>query len=145
MIDRESIVARLAKLRENIHNLKELQSYSFEEFSGNFMIYNAAEHILQTSIECILDIGNHIISGLGLKRPESYSGTVAILGQEGIIPRDFCQKLEGMAGFRNILVHEYLTVDLQIVYEVLQSRLSDFQTFAEYICAFLRRNREMQI
>lgn len=142
MIDRESIVARLAKLRENVHNLKQLQSYSLDEFSGNFMIYNATEHLLQTSIECILDIGNHIISGLGLKRPESYSGTVTILGQEGIVPHDFCQELEGMAGFRNILVHEYLMVDLRIVYEVLQSRLSDFQTFAEHICAFLRRNGE---
>lgn len=142
MIDRESIVARLAKLRENVHNLEQLQSYSFEEFSGNFMIYNAAEHLLQTSIECILDIGNHIISGLGLKRSESYSGIVAILGQEGIIPHDFCHRLEGMAGFRNILVHEYMTVDLQIVHEVLQYRLSDFQKFAEQICAFLRRNRK---
>ena len=45
-----------------------------------------------------------------------------------------------MAGFRNILVHQYLEIDHRLVYDALQNRLDDFRAFANYVVLFMREN-----
>ena len=61
------------------------------------------------------------------------------LGERGIVPSEFAQAIRGMAGFRNILIHEYASVDMKKVYDVLHNRLDDFRKFAGYIEMYLSR------
>lgn len=53
-----------------------------------------------------------------------------------IIPQDFANRILPMAGLRNILVHEYSKIDLNIIYRQLQN-LDDFRTFQKHIIEFL--------
>jgi len=55
----------------------------------------------------------------------------------GVLPADFAERLASIAGFRNILIHEYLTVDWGEVYKNLQ-RLDDLYQFAEYVRTWLK-------
>jgi len=48
-------------------------------------------------------------------------------------PHSFAARFRAIAGFRNVLVHGYLEVDLAIVQEMLTSRLDDFREFARYV------------
>ena len=43
-----------------------------------------------------------------------------------------------MAGFRNLLVHDYAEVDPELVYEFLQHRVVDFEEFMKHIAAYLK-------
>jgi len=54
------------------------------------------------------------------------------MGELGVLPVDFSQRLAPIAGFRNILVHEYISVDWDQVYENLQ-RLEDLDRFRELV------------
>ena len=47
----------------------------------------------------------------------------------------------GMAGFRNLLVHEYLNIDPRRVYENWQEHLGDFVKFSEYIIRYLEEKQ----
>ena len=42
-----------------------------------------------------------------------------------------------MIGFRNVLVHEYLDIDRRIVYDILQTRLRDFEALRRVFAQFL--------
>lgn len=136
-IDKVKINERLEKLKELTNNLKQYQSYSFEEFKNNNIVIAAIERYFQLAIECIIDIGEILISNLGLRKPEKASEVFLILGEVKIIPPDFAKKFAPVAGFRNILVHDYLGIDNQKVYEHLQNDLNDFDEFAKYIGKFL--------
>jgi len=68
-IEKSLITTKLSKLREYQRFLKELQATSIEDFTSDFKIRGAVERYLQVSIECIVDIGNEIISSLQLQRP----------------------------------------------------------------------------
>jgi len=57
-----------------------------------------------------------LLSGLGLAAPAEYREVFSELGRHGIIPLDFADIIVPLAGFHNILVHEYLKVDLRQVY-----------------------------
>ncbi|NLJ69058.1 MAG: DUF86 domain-containing protein [Firmicutes bacterium] len=45
-----------------------------------------------------------------------------------------------MAGFRHLLVHEYLTIDFAQVYAILQDHLDNFRKFAHCVVESVRHN-----
>ncbi len=49
----------------------------------------------------------------------------------GVLEQSFADRLVPLAGFRNILVHDYAKIDYTKVAEVVNDRLGDFETFAQ--------------
>lgn len=138
MIDPTVLNSRIAKLREYLKILKELSKEKEEDFIQNYKIYGLAERYLQLAIECVLDIGNHLISRLDLKKPEIYQDILLILGKNEILPIEFSEKIAKMAGFRDILVHGYIDIDETLVYNHLKEDLKDFDDFINYIIQYLK-------
>ncbi|WP_342303618.1 DUF86 domain-containing protein [Methanolobus sp. ZRKC5] len=103
----------------------------------NYELRCAVERNFQLVIESAIDIGEIIISEEGFKRPEDYKSVFLTLGQKGIIPGEFAEEFAQAAGFRNILVHMYEEVDLDILYMFLTERLDDFDDFARYVAEYL--------
>ena len=137
-IDKDIIMAKLSKLQQYLNYLRELQKSSFEDFVSDFKITGAVERYLQVSIECMIDIGNEIISSLQLRRPERYRDIPYILARSGVIPERFADTMASMIGFRNLLVDDYATINLKLVYEFLQTKLTDFEEFIRYIVEWLK-------
>ena len=137
MVNKEVIRKRLNKLDEYLEILYSLRKYSFETFIGNPEIYGSTERFLHLSIEAINDIGNHIIAGDALGVVDSYSDIPTILYQKGLIDLEMREKWIRMIGFRNTLVHEYIEIDRQIVYQVLQSGLADIKALIQVFAGFL--------
>jgi len=139
----ERIIAnRISKLREYLKVLRELQKVPFEEFVSSSRIRYSAERCLHLAIECTINIGNHIISALQLRKPEEYHEIALILEENGIIPSEFAEEFVKMIRLRNILVHSYVDLDLSKVYSFLLELLGDFELFMEYIAKFLKSRQE---
>ena len=96
------------------------------------------EHGLQLAIECVLDISSHLVAGEQLGTPESYRQVIELLGERGILPAEFVNRVRGMPGFRNILVHDYLRVDTAVVWDRLQRGPAQFREFIRHIAAHIR-------
>lgn len=71
-VEKTLITTKLSKLRQCQRFLKELQANAIEDFTSDFKISGVAERYIQVAIECVIDIGNEIISSLQLQRPERY-------------------------------------------------------------------------
>ncbi len=129
----------LSNLKSYVRELKRLSKLTQDEFLGDPDKLGSAKYHLIIAIECCLDLAHHIISSEGLRRPEDFADAFKVLAENEIINREMLPKLEGMARFRNLLVHVYSRVDNTRVYEVLQSNLGDFDYFARVIINFLRK------
>jgi len=116
------ILARLERLREYITILESVQQYDFKRYNEDPLIYSAAERNLHLAIECLLDIGNHIIADKGYERPETYSDVFRILYKNNFISQQMFDNIDGMSAFRNILVHDYLRLDRKRIYQTIQER-----------------------
>jgi len=141
VLDTEGVQRRLDKLDEYGHILRELQAADRGQFVSDYRLYGLAERYLHLSIECLLDICNMLVSGLGLRKPERYQDAVDILAEAKVLSRALARRLVGVAGFRNILVHEYLDIDRSLVYQYLQEGLGDLEAFAQEVIRFLRTRR----
>jgi len=138
-IDKDVVTSRLSHMREHTKFLKNVTSIPFEEFESDQRNCLSAQHAAQLAIECAIDIGSHIISALDLGQVETYAKIFETLALNGIIDKSLAEKLSKMAGFRNILVHEYLAVDLKLVYENIRQGIDDFIAFVKAVTAFLEK------
>lgn len=92
-----------------------------------------AEHTLQIAIQAALDVASHVVSDQRLGEPRNNRELFVLLARGGWIDADLSRTLASMAGFRNVLVHGYDTVNLDIVREVLEHRLDDLLAFVAAI------------
>jgi uncharacterized protein YutE (UPF0331/DUF86 family) len=92
-----------------------------------------AEHTLQMAIQAALDVASHIVSDARLGEPRSNRELFALLVRDGWVADELARVLSAMAGFRNVLVHGYDTVDLDIVRDVLEHRLDDLLAFVRAV------------
>lgn len=140
-IDETLILAKISRLKQYLNYLKELRKSSIEEFMGDFRVSGSTERYLQVAIESVIDIGNEIISSLQLKRPERYRDIPYILSEAEIIPENLAEAIASMIGFRNLLVHDYASINLTMVYEFLQTKLQDFEEFMKYVFKWLKETK----
>ena len=136
MLNPEVIKERLKEMDENLKILSELKGLPLEEFQSNVKTIKLAERCLEISIQCLIDICHYVIAANNWPRAKDNQGAISSLGQNGVIPLEFSQRILPMGGLRNILVHEYLKVDPQRIYEYLQ-RTGDFRKFQEHILSYL--------
>ena len=137
MVRPEVLRKRLNKLDEYLSILDELRQVNREAFNTQPQLYGSAERFLHLAIETVLDVGNHIIADENLGVVNHYSDIPNILADNGYISAELAQRWIRMIGFRNILVHDYLDIDRDIVYGVLQSDLADFETLKQAFAQFL--------
>jgi uncharacterized protein YutE (UPF0331/DUF86 family) len=139
MVDRQVIEAHLQNMEEALANLGRYRSLRLDEFRKDLSLIWIAEKGLEILIQNLLDIGAHILASEIKNDWDDYGEIIAKLGHHGIIPTEFSERIQGMAGLRNILVHEYLRVDVARLYDYLQNRLADFVEFMSYVEAYLER------
>ena len=84
-----------------------------------------------------MDIGNHIVSLNNIERPETFSDIIKILAKHNVISEELSTRLIKMVRFRNLLGHFYLEIDNEIIYNILQNDIKDFNSFREAILAKL--------
>lgn len=136
-LDREVVAARLAVLDENLRLLEGFARLDLSSYLGDPRNYGAAERFLQLSLEAVLDIGSHCISAFKLPRPATYGDILPSLAEAGLITRQTLDDLGHLAGFRNVLVHDYVRLDRSRVHAFLTTRLDGLRRFAAEIARLL--------
>jgi len=133
----EAVQARLLRLEEVIGQLQELARLDRDALLRDLRNLWAAERGLQLGAEVLFDIGNHILSARFGAPAEGYEDIVEQMMAHGILPPALRQRLKGLAGFRNLLVHDYLRLDPEKVVEYLQRAPRDFSEFAQAVRIWL--------
>ncbi|ABO50933.1 protein of unknown function DUF86 [Desulforamulus reducens MI-1] len=106
-----------------------------EEYNGdvqNLQNYTKQDSIilnLQRACEAAIDLAMHIVAEKNLGIPQSSRQAFELLCQNNIIEAELAEKLKAMVGFRNIAVHDYQAVNLNILEKIIESHLDDFKIF----------------
>ena len=138
MVDRYVVQTRMAKIREYVALLKRIRGLADERaFVRDPLIYGNAERYLQLAIQAVLDVSNHIVADMNLSLPADGGDLFSVLAKHKVLPVRLSKRLAPMAGFRNILVHEYLEIDRHRVYRVLEDDLGDFERFVQAVSKLL--------
>lgn len=135
------IERRLDELNERLTRLQPLREKSRAEFDQDPYLRDIVERNLEIAAQCCIGISHRIISLEKAQKPRDYYEAIIRMGELTVLPTDFARKLAPIAGFRNILIHEYLSVDWDEVYKHLQD-LDDLIRFAEIVRSWLHQETQ---
>lgn len=116
------------ELSERLSRLEPLRNRPRSDFAEDPYLRDIVERNLEVAAQCCIDIASRLIAMEGAQKPSDYQEAIARLGEIGVLSVEFARRLAPIAGFRNILVHEYLVVDWDKVHANLQ-RLDDLKQF----------------
>lgn len=132
MVDREIFSRRLEALHGYLEKLNAFLDVEEDEFVREPALHDLAERYLHLAVEACLDLANHWISDRALPTPDANRDTFTTLERASELSPELAEKLRGWAGFRNILVHEYLEIDHAIAYRAIHDELDDLERFATW-------------
>ncbi len=128
---------RIDVLHAAIEQLETLAQLSEEDFLQDIARQDSALHRLQIAIQAAIDALSHVIIQRRLGLPQSYNDTIRLAAKAGLINTEYTEVYVQMVGFRNRIVHQYVELDMHIVYEVLQHNLSDLRQMRADLVALL--------
>ena len=124
-----------------MQKLEPFKTKKKEELLEDPYLQDIIERNLEVAAQAIIDIANRIISIDRLEKPRDYYEAILRLGDAGILPTSFAQKLAPIAGFRNILVHSYLDINWDEVYNNLH-QLNDLTRYMNYVKTWMQKQTQ---
>jgi len=139
LVDREVFDRRLNRLEQLLAQLRSAAGRDRETYRSDDLLRASTERWLQVASECVLDLTNHLIADRGWKTPETYREAFQILEQHGVLDHELARQMEGWAGLRNVLVHVYLEVDHNRLYDIITQELDQLERFAAAVAKAAER------
>ena len=132
MINKDAILAKISIIKNCLKRIKDTTKLDPDTLS-NFDNQDIFVLNLQRAIQATIDISHKIISAYGYQMPNSYKMTFTVLKENNWIDSETCELMQKMSSFRNIAVHDYQTLDLEILKSILTKNLADFEKFYKQI------------
>ena len=130
MVDAGRLRAILSRLQARQRELAEYAALTQERYLADARGVYASKYLLLTAIEDALAVANHVIASEGYRAPSDYADAFRSLREAGVVDAVLAGRLEGMARFRNLLVHQYDDVDDRRVHAILRQDREDLDGFA---------------
>jgi len=137
MLDRERILGKIDELDMYLGELAQIAPEDFLEYQKTEK-KRSCERLLQLCIECVIDICKFFVSGLRLGLPYEENDLFNKMRKKNIITEKMSSVLKEMRGFRNILVHEYASVNDELVFKAIKTKLEDFTKFKKIVLDALK-------
>lgn len=102
-------------------------------FAADFTRQDAAVLNVQRACEAVLDMGQHLVRREGLGVPQGARDVFELLARGGWIDAEQAQALKRMVAFRNIAVHDYQSLLLPILVNVITQHLDEFLDFTQAV------------
>ncbi|WP_461022366.1 type VII toxin-antitoxin system HepT family RNase toxin [Thalassiella azotivora] len=100
------------------------------------MWLRGVKYAFVSSIEACIDVAQHLCSSEGWGPPSDNGDAMTVISQHGVLDREHARAMRQAVGFRNVLVHEYVRVDDDVVTARLAD-LSDLERFMTDVAAFV--------
>jgi uncharacterized protein YutE (UPF0331/DUF86 family) len=127
-VEPDVVRRKLLEIEETLGHLRSWSPVTVEALESDRRLRWAVERGLQVAAEALFDVGAHVLAAEFRETADEYRDIPRRLAARQVLSPATAQSLDGLAGFRNVLVHDYADVDLERVVAGL-ARLGDFDAF----------------
>ena len=127
------LVNKAATIERCVARAREELERSPTTFATDFTRQDAAVLNVQRACEAALDMGQHLVRREHLGVPQSARDVFELLAQGQWIDAQLAANLKRMVAFRNIAVHDYQSLLLPILVNVITLHLQEFLQFTQTV------------
>jgi uncharacterized protein YutE (UPF0331/DUF86 family) len=128
MVDRDVILAKAAAIDRALARISDVRTRRGTMNAED--VEELLELNLQRAVQSAIDLSAHVVATERYGLPDSVAATFTLLQANGVISQSLAERLRRMAGFRNIAVHAYETIDPTIIESLVEERLGDLRELA---------------
>ena len=133
----ETIENKIASIERCLRRINEVYSEFKDEIDIRYNEQDALILNIQRACQLTIDVGAYIVKVKKLGLPKATREIFALLENEKIIDKKLSDNLQAMVGFRNVAIHNYEKVNLDILHSIINDHLSDFTDFVKAMKAFI--------
>lgn len=137
MIESDTVRSLLEAIERRVARLQRAADTPLEEYLANPDLQDIVERNFEVAIRACVELGLHLLADLVMALPDTNRGVFRELGRARIVDAKLARKLEELAGFRNVLAHEYAAVVPELVHDNL-SRLQELRDYVSELLPILR-------
>jgi uncharacterized protein YutE (UPF0331/DUF86 family) len=132
MVDRDILLAKIASIRKCLDRIRDItgglpESLNNQDAQDIFVLN------LQRAVQAAIDLAAHLVADEKIGLPANLKENFTLLESKQILDASLSKRLQAMVGFRNIAVHDYQHLDLNILKSILEHRLSDLDAFVQVV------------
>ena len=135
MVDKNVLTSRIEAIEKHLARLIPYAQKSEQEFLYDLDAQDIVEYNLFQIVNHMIDMIQHIVVDENLGFPESAYDGIEILREKGILSEKERDVVKKMIGFRNIIGHDYISVNKEIVFATLTRGLEDIRRIVSAIAS----------
>lgn len=135
MIDEDRVLRLLRSIADDTSVLRH-EAGATEERRQDPIWLRGIKYTFVTAIEACIDVAQHMCATEGWGPPADNGDAIRLLGAHGVLVGALAISMRKAVGFRNVLVHDYIEVNDEIVVARLKS-LSDLEEFVRQVAAYV--------
>ena len=128
MPDRDVVLAKAAAIKKCLRRIKDVTGLDPDRLvdldAQDIFVLN-----LQRAIQSSIDLATHVVASEGLGLSDTVRGHFVMLEDAKIISHALSQRMQSMVGFRNIAIHDYQALNIEILKAILTKNLKDLEQF----------------
>lgn len=132
MVD-DVLTNKVAAIEHNLERVREEYGGDDQNLYHDITRQDSIVLNLQRACQSAIDLAMHLVQIHGLGIPQESRDAFSFLVDAGLLDEKLGDRLKKMVGFRNVAIHEYQRLDLDVVKAILDHRLGDFQHFAQLV------------
>ena len=141
MLEKDVVYSKISIIKNCLKSIEHATGLKPEKLD-EIMIQDVFVLNVQRAVQACIDLANIVISMKGFKLPASYKQSFQILEENKIIEPSMADEMMKMVGFRNIAVHDYQELDVDILKSILKKHLPGFEKFYTKIYEFVQGEAE---
>lgn len=127
------ILNKAASIERCLQRILEEYAGKPQNLSANQTKQDAIILNLQRACETAIDLAMYVVNRQRLGVPQESRDSFTLLQTGGILPADLAGRMQRMVGFRNVAVHEYIRLSLDVVHAIITKQLDDFRAFSSTV------------
>jgi len=127
MIDKYLLLTRLEEIDKHLDKISPFSNLNYQEFFDDQKGQDIVEYNLFQIINHLITITQHIVVDEDYGLPQTSYEASQILFDKGILDSNDIELIKKMIGFRNVVGHNYLSINKEVVYFILTKGRQDIR------------------
>ena len=136
-IDKKVIEEKLISLNRCLDRIKLHTPATVEALQTDFDAQDIISLNLQRAVQISVAIAAHILTEQLHEQTSTMAETFLALSKHGLLDSHLASRLAKAVGFRNIAVHEYDTLDMNILYSIITNEIGCFYEYADTVLGII--------
>jgi uncharacterized protein YutE (UPF0331/DUF86 family) len=134
--DPEVVRQRLDAMRHALETLASVGAPDADGLQADPLLQAAVERLLARLVDLAVQINAHVASTELGRAPGDYRESFVLAAEAGVLPEDLAASLRPSVGLRNVIVHEYLDLDLERLAAAVPLALDGYERFVATVAAW---------